>query len=414
MTCLKRLKTLQNIAKTKKKWVYYNLHQVLYSTELYQLSYKKILLDHNDLNLTVYKSISPNQLIKLIINQIKNQEFRLKNSKNSSDFYQTIRLINTIIIASIEIILSYIFNIKTNSPNKERQIISQKLKQNRITAQWAIQSKIINRNFVISEDKLFYYISQNIKDQLFMDLLRKFIHCSVNLHSQSKSNLYLLLETIYLTSLDQYIQKKLHKTLQTSSLQQQVYYYTRHHYEWLISVNCSKTNAKRLHKTLIQELTSILNLKTYEVKVIISNTHYNKIYFLGYLLHKKKKELNRINNTKNHLTISLPKEEIIKTLIYYKYAYCKQGKIKLQSKTNLVKLTDHLIIKHYAQIIKRLLEVYYVIKHCESVKFICHLLYKSCVKSLSHKHKTTSQRIVLQYRKHLKITFCNQYSQLLF
>lgn len=406
MACLTRLKTLQEIAKTKKKWVYHNLYKILYNTDLYQLSYKKILLDQN-LNLPVYKSTLSNQLLKLIIIQVKNQEFELKHTKNSLSFYSKTSFINTIIITSIEIILSCIFNIKINSLNTERRIAYQKLKHNWIITQWAIQSKIVNRDFTIPEHKLLYFISQNIKDQLFMDLLRQFIRCPINLHPQQKSSLYLLLEKIYLNALDRYIQKKLQKTFQTpkKSLQKQVYHYTRYHYEWLIGTNCSKTYAERLHKILMQELTNILNLKIHEVKTAISNIQNNKIYFLGYLLHNTKKDLNHINDTTNHLIISLPKEEIIKALIYYQYAYYKQGTIKLQSKTNLVKLTDHLIIKHYAQIIKRLSEMYCEIKHCGSIQFTRYLLYKSCVKSLSHKHKTTSQKIISKYKKDLKTAF---------
>lgn len=406
MACLKRLKTLQEIAKTKKKWVYHNLYKILYSTDLYQLSYKKILLDQN-LSLPVYKSTLSNQLLKLIIKQVKNQEFELKNNKNSLSFYSKTSFINTIIITSIEIILSCIFNIKINSLNTERRIAYQRLKHNWIITQWAIQSKIVNRDFTIPEHKLLYFISQNIKDQLFMDLLRQFIRCPINLHLQQKSSLYLLLEKIYLNALDQYIQKKLQKTFQTPSLQKQVYHYTRHHYEWLIGTNCSKICAEQLHKILMQELTNILNLKIHEVKTAISNIQNSKIYFLGYLLHNTKKDRNHINDTTNHLIISLPKEEIIKALIYYQYAYYKQGTIKLQSKTNLVKLTDHLIIKHYVQIIKRLSEMYCEIKYCGSIQFTRYLLYKSCVKSLSHKHKTTSQKIISKYKKYLKTVFLN-------
>lgn len=408
MACLKRLKTLQEIAKTKKKWVYHNLYKILYNTDLYQLSYKKILLDQN-LNLPVYKSTLSNQSLKLIIKQVKNQEFELKNNKNSLSFYSTTSFINTIIITSVEIILSCIFNIKINSLNTERQIAYQRLKHNWIITQWVIQSKIVNRDFTIPEYKLLYFISQNIKDQLFMDLLRQFIRCPINLYVQQKSNLYSLLEKIYLNALDQYMQKKLQKIFQIpkNSLQKQVYHYTRYHYEWLIGTNCSKTYAERLHKILTQELINILNLKIHEVKTAINNIQSSKIYFLGYLLHNTKKNLSHINETTNHLIISLPKEEIIKALIYYQYAYYKQGTIKLQSKTNLVKLTDHLIIKHYARIIKRLSEMYCEIKYCGSIQFTRYLLYKSCVKSLSHKHKTTSQKIISKYKKYLKTAFLN-------
>ena len=402
MTCLKRLKTLQNIAKTKKKWVYHNLYKVLYNSDLYQLSYKKILLDQN-LNFSAYKSTLSNQFIKLVISQIKNQEFELRNKKY---------FITTLITASIEIILGCIFDTKISSPNNKRQTTFYKLRQNWITAQWVIQSKIVDRHFIISERKLLHYISQNIKDQLFMDLLRKLIHCSTNLHLRQNSRLYLLLETIYLTSLDQYIQKKLQKTFQVSdnSLKKQAYNYNRYNYEWFISINCSKIDAKRLHKILMRELTNIFSLKIHKVSAVINNPHKNKIYFLGYLLHNTKEEL---KNTTNHLIISLPIEEMIKALIYYKYAYYKQGKIKLQSKTNLVRLTDDLIIKHYVQILRKLLEMYCEIKHCKSIKFICYLLYKSCVKSLSHKHKTTSQKIASRYKNHLNTAFLNQYNKFL-
>ena len=402
MTCLKRLKTLQNIAKTKKKWVYHDLYKVLYNTDLYRLSYKKIILDQN-LNPSTHKSTLSNQFIQLIIKQIKNQQLKPKNKNNPSNFNKTTSFINTIIIVSIEIILSYIFDIKIISLDKERQIVSQKLKQNWIITQWVIQSKIVDRNFSIPEHKLLFYISQIIKDQLFMDLLRKFIHHSTNLYPRQNSNLHLLLETIYLNSLDQYIQKKLQKIFQASGnlLQKQAYNYTRYHYEWVISTNCSKINTKRLHRILIQELINIFNLKIHKVKVVLSNIQNHKMYFLGYLLYNTKKEL-------NHLVISLPKEEIIQALIYYKYAQYKQGKIKLQSKTNLVKLTDNLIIKHYIQIIKKLLEMYCEIKHCKSIKFIRHLLYKSCIKSLSHKHKTTSQKIVSKYKNYLNAALLNQ------
>ena len=228
MTCLKRLKTLQNIAKTKKKWVYHDLYKVLYNTDLYRLSYKKIILDQN-LNPSTHKSTLSNQFIQLIIKQIKNQQLKPKNKNNPSNFNKTTSFINTIIIVSIEIILSYIFDIKIISLDKERQIVSQKLKQNWIITQWVIQSKIVDRNFSIPKHKLLFYISQIIKDQLFMDLLRKFIHHSTNLYPRQNSNLHLLLETIYLNSLDQYIQKKLQKIFQASGnlLQKQAYNYTR-------------------------------------------------------------------------------------------------------------------------------------------------------------------------------------------
>lgn len=408
MICLKRLKTLQHITQTKKNWVYHDLYKVLYSTDLHQLSYEKILSDQNS-SVPAYKSTLSNQSIKLIIKQIKNQELELKNHKNPLNSCKTTCFINTIITTSIEIILSWIFHIKINPVNKERHIISQRLRQNWLTTQWAIQSKIVNRNFIIPEHKLLYYISQNVKDQLFIDLLRKFIYYPINLHTQQNLGLYSLLETIYLTSLDQYIQKKLQKTFQTSenSSQKLVYNYTRHHYEWLISTNCSKTKAERLHKILMQELINILNLKIHEVKAVISNIQNSKIYFLGYLLYCTKKDLTNTNDPINHLVLSSPEEEMIEALVYYKYVHYKRGKIKPQSKTNLVKLTDQSIINHYAQIIKELLEMYRETRHCESIKFICYLLYKSCVKSLSHKHKTTSTKIISKYRKYLKTALFN-------
>lgn len=79
----------------------------------------------------------------------------------------------------------------------------------------------------------------------------------------------------------------------------------------------------------------------------------------------------------------------------------KSGKgYRSTSKAHYTILEDRLIVEHFAQVWRKLVNYY---SGCTNLKYIYSLLYISCAMTLSHRHRSTTKKIFSKHRKTLQV-----------
>lgn len=176
--------------------------------------------------------------------------------------------------------------------------------------------------------------------------------------------------------------------------------YYRYADDWILFTRGNLSTAKTIKKILEKWLKNNLKLELSPEKTLITNLRENKAHFLGFeIFHQINKQIVR-RNSKNGSFLQrygkiqiMPDTERLKKKFQLKNYINKEEKIL--SVGFLTPLEDHQIIQKYNEFIMGL-GLFYIteISRPSALNRWHYILYYSCLKTLSHRHRSSVKKIV--------------------
>lgn len=177
--------------------------------------------------------------------------------------------------------------------------------------------------------------------------------------------------------------------------------YYRYADDWILFLRGPEKSAKAIKNILNSWLLNNLKLKLSPEKTFITNINKNKAHFLGFeIFYQSNKQVikRQLSLTKStfqrygRIQIMPDADRIIKK---FKIKNILNKDNKTLSIGYLTVLEDHQIIEKYNQFMLGI-GIYYAteISRISSLNYIHYILYFSCLKTLSHKHRSSIKKII--------------------
>jgi hypothetical protein len=182
------------------------------------------------------------------------------------------------------------------------------------------------------------------------------------------------------------------------------YRYYRYADDWIFFLRGTEQTAKTIKKILEKWLTKNLELELSAEKTLITNLRKNKAHFLGFeIFHQIHKQV--VKRRMKHKTVLqrygkiqiMPDVERLYKKFYIKN-YLRKEDNRILSLGFLTPLEDHQIIEKFNQAMIGF-GIYYIteIARVSSLNYWHYVMYYSCLKTLSHKHKSSVRKIINKY-----------------
>jgi hypothetical protein len=251
---------------------------------------------------------------------------------------------------------------------------------------WWIKGSLKDSFTDLSHHRLLQILQKRIKDQKFLRLLSKYL--SRGVHTEWKDwktfsgvrpggILSPILSNIYMHELDQYINDSLSKKGERFPK----IHYVRYADQFLLGIQGSKSDAKRLSQEIAHWLKDELKIQPFDHLIQLVH-HSEAVEFLGYQLQVR---------TDGKIAFSMPKETSIKWLRENQIiAFQEDGRWRPVAKDAWVHLSDPEILICYNRLLKRIYRYFSLADNLNrQMSTIKYAMEYSCLCTLAKKHKSS-------------------------
>lgn len=383
------------------------LYRILYNKELYQKAFNSLKNNRKevDINKSIFKYFN-DDLIEELIKELRNQSYQPlsikeygNNSKTLTDY-----LLEEALVILLETIFEPVLSENlygVRGRNQHSALLN--IKDNFSNSVWFIEGDITGSFSKINKEILISLLKERIKDDRFINLIRKFIKKgyleswdnSTYSKTSAGETLSIILANIYFDQLDSFIEnyilKKSAIAVQDSTLGKGLHY-VRYHDYFFIGIMGNKAEALKLRKDIIQFLKQNLDIDINLEKLKLTHSR-KRTYFLGYeiLKIKENKEIS-LRFSQETLTEIVLDKRLVKDI--------SKRPWEPISKAQLTFLEDHEIINIYNA---ELSNIYHYFSLADNINTMMnslhHIMEYSCLRTLARKHKTS----LTKYRKKHKL-----------
>lgn len=305
-------------------------------------------------------------------------------------------------------------------------------------------------------------LNKNIQDSKFVNLIRKLLQCGILGQYQStkfkfeisqKSIVSPILINIYFNELDNWVEDKINMLIQLHTNQYSKNYnqlsfqmnkkigqtqildkkskqyqvirkklklltkeeininnflreqvqieYIRYTNDWIIGIKGNQFLTKELKIEINHFLMIHLKQTIYSIKIKIINSHYSNLQFMGYQIHFLKNR--KICSLSMRIKFDVPIDFVLQRMERKGYIRKLIRCYRSISQINHTLLEDVVILKHFAQIWRGLLNYYSECNNFSKFQYIYYSLYLSFLMTLSHKHRSNTKVMLVKYGKTLTI-----------
>lgn len=181
--------------------------------------------------------------------------------------------------------------------------------------------------------------------------------------------------------------------------------YIRYADDFLIGVNGDKQDCEWIKSTLSDYIRNTLKMELSEEKTLITHSD-TPARFLGYDVKVRRNE--KIKPAKNGFTkrtlhnkveLNVPlKDKIEKFLFNNRAIVQKNGAFEPCSRGSLTRLTDLEIVSAYNSELRGICNYYHLASNFKQLNYFAYLMEYSCLKTLAHKHKSSTAKIIDKFR----------------
>jgi hypothetical protein len=181
--------------------------------------------------------------------------------------------------------------------------------------------------------------------------------------------------------------------------------YIRYADDFIIGVKGTKADCEKIKRQFSEFISQTLKMELSEEKALI--THSNQhARFLGYDVRVRRDNHARTVNghtkrTMNYsVELNVPFADKIMPFLFEKSVaeQTKSGEIEYTSRKRLTRCTDFEIVSTYNSELRGICNYYGLASNYLKLNYFAYLMEYSCLKTLAHKHKSTSNKIIGKYR----------------
>lgn len=183
--------------------------------------------------------------------------------------------------------------------------------------------------------------------------------------------------------------------------------YVRYADDWVIGVCGNKEDCIMLKSEIAGFLTNELSLTLSEEKTLITHSS-ERIRFLGYDISVRRnqevkggaKDGRKTRSLNYKVELLVPLQDKIERFLFDKGAVkqCVDGTLKPMHRAYLLNMSDSEIVERYNAEVRGILNYYHLAANYHTLDYFCYLMEYSCLKTLANKHKSTTRKMIDQYR----------------
>ena len=188
--------------------------------------------------------------------------------------------------------------------------------------------------------------------------------------------------------------------------------YVRYTDDWMIGIKGDKALVKKLKAEVSDFVKVSLQQTLHPTKIKIKNLRSGKALFLGYEIYLSRNQKispciesdNRTTRKTNPmLRFDIPIDSVLRRMEERGYIKKLVKGYRSISKASYTTIEDIAIVKHFAQVWRRLSNYYSGCTNLSKLQYIHDLLHLSCAMTLSHRHRSSTKKIFAKHGKTLKI-----------
>jgi RNA-directed DNA polymerase len=189
--------------------------------------------------------------------------------------------------------------------------------------------------------------------------------------------------------------------------------YVRYANDWIIGIKGNQTLAKELKVEVSHFVMVRLKQVVHPAKIKIIDLRSRKVKFLGYEIYlARNRKISSYNGsdtrtthrTNPRLRFDIPMDSILQKMEEKGYIKKLVKGYRSISKANYTPLEDIAIVKNFAQVWEGLSNYYSGCTNFSKLQYIHYLLHVSCAMTLSHRHRSSTKKILAKHGKTLKVS----------